>query len=214
MEAPQTRPSFSMDRTSFSKAAMSVSSSQGLTWRVTTDLATSSFLPEASFSAVLAALASWYLATRSALTRSASSSSCSSSDPKRSMSSSSSSAALAAGTEDPEALRELVPLGRLENSDLYEAMCLYHRAEWGLEEASGADMISVTSMKERMRMGSTYRRSRTRKPRHQRKLAGSYYPCQFSILSLQIGTKRERVEYDWVRGFGKGWCRQCIGAGS
>jgi hypothetical protein len=29
----------------------------------------------------------------------------------------------------------LVPLGRLENSDSYEAMFLYHRAEWGVEGA-------------------------------------------------------------------------------
>lgn len=37
LEEPQTTPSFSMDRTAFSSSAMSVSSSQGFTSRVTTD---------------------------------------------------------------------------------------------------------------------------------------------------------------------------------
>lgn len=122
-------------------ASMSVSSSQGLTWRVTTDLATSRVLPAASFSAVFAALASWYLATRSALTRSASASS-SSSSPNRSMSSSSSSAAGAAVSAlagvDDEAAKVLVPLGSDECSDAYEAMCRNHRATWGYALASGA----------------------------------------------------------------------------
>ena len=74
-----TNPSFSIALTSFSIAAMSVSSPHDLTWSVTTDLTPSSISPDASFSAVLAALASWYFPTRSALSRSASASSSSSS---------------------------------------------------------------------------------------------------------------------------------------
>lgn len=173
---------------------MSVSSSQGLTWRVTTDFATSSFLPDASFSAVLAALASWYLATRSALIRSASSSS-SSSSPNRSMSSSSSSA----GAAEPEAEKGEVPLGRLENSDLNEAMCLYQRAVCGLAEASGSGKVSVeikvrTDWRTRDK-GATYHRSRTRRPRHRPKTAGSCCPVSSGFHRLEAGIRdtRERV---------------------
>jgi len=115
-------------------ATRSVSSSQGLTWSVTTDLATSRVLPAASFSAVFAALALLYSATRSCLILSVSAASSSSSEPNRSISSSSSAsaAAVVVGTAgSAKGLKGAVPFGRVSNSDENDSMCLYHRAVWG-----------------------------------------------------------------------------------
>ena len=108
--APQTRPSCSIERTAASRAAMSVSSSQGLTSMVTTDyerirLGFSTRLVHNLVHTLamvfgLLAFFSLYAAIRSALTLSASAST-SSSDPKRSISSSSASASAAGAEASP-----------------------------------------------------------------------------------------------------------------
>lgn len=135
LDAPQTRPGISTERTDFSSSAMSVSSSQGLTSRVTTDYSNrhvNTLLMDGriyigivlhveqsqgktrTLAATLGLLAFFalYAATRSALTRSASSSS-SSSEPKRSTSSSSSSSFSAPPRKAPPAALEP---GRVLNS--------------------------------------------------------------------------------------------------
>jgi len=96
-------------------SSKSVSSSHGLTSKVTIDLA-AGFGPLAAFLAA-------YSANLCCLTFSASSSTSSSSEPNKSTSSSSSSAAdLAAGT---------LPAGKSANSSVKDAMWLNHLANCG-----------------------------------------------------------------------------------
>ena len=109
VDAPQTKPSISTDLTWFNIASKSVSSSHGLTSRVTIDLA-AGFGPFAAFFSL-------YAAILSAFNLAAASSSSSSSEPKRSTSSSSSSAAGAASDS---------AAGKVSNSSENEAMWLNH----------------------------------------------------------------------------------------
>jgi len=113
-----------------------------------------------------------YSAKRSFLILSASASSSSSSLPKRSTSSSSSSAAgalagfrVTAATSGPYVVYGLeASPGRVGNSSVYEAMCLYHLAACGYFAESGEEVraLKVTTSAcdgEYLRLGQPYARS-------------------------------------------------------